>query len=376
MGILPITDNRMATSSLSEMPRLRFLFASGFEHLPQIFGGVMSSTHEIARKLEKRGHATSVLATLAPSDAVGIYTRLRGKLGDKRKVHDAFLGYKTYRRWDVVKALPDIVELVRPDVAIVHPSHQIAIAKSLRRLSVPVVLYFRDVEFDRLDGDPREVEGALFLANSEFTARKFRERFGISARVIPPLFDKAAYVSNRKPENVTFINPRTLKGDELAFELVARCPEIPFCFLESWLLSEEQIARIHNFMRTHKNLSFRRRTTDMKSVYRRAKILLVPSKWEEAWGRVVTEAQYSGIPVLASNRGGLPESVGPGGFLLDPDGPVEPWAEILRKLWHDDAYYSDFSARALAHAARPEIDAEIQVDRLVAIARQATKTPA
>ena len=109
----------------------------------------------------------------------------------------------------------------------------------------------------------------------------------------------------------------------------------------------------------------------MKAIYRRAKIVLVPSKWEEAWGRVVTEAQYSGIPIVASNRGGLPESVGPGGVLLDPDGPVDAWVEVLRRLWHDEAYYSDLSAHALAHSARPEIDPEIQIDRLIAIAEEA-----
>src|SRR3546814_9881685 len=43
---------------------------------------------------------------------------------------------------------------------------------------------------------------------------------------------------------------------------------------------------------------------DMREVYRRTHTLLVPSQWEEAWGRVATEAQFSGIPVLASDRGG------------------------------------------------------------------------
>lgn len=331
----------------------------------------MSSTHELARKLEKRGHTASVLAALRSSDLIGIYTRLRGKLGDKKKVYDTYLGYKTYRRWNVIDALADIVEVVRPDVAVAHPLRQIAIAKELRRLSVPVILYFRDVEFNRFDGDPREVDSALFLANSEFTAQKVRARFGIAPRVILPLFDKTAYLADRRPENVTFINPVAFKGCSLAFELVARCPEIPFCFLESWRLSQKHLDRIQDFMRGHKNLSFRRRTNNMKAIYRRAKIVLVPSKWEEAWGRVVTEAQYSGIPIIASNRGGLPESVGPGGVLLDPDGPVDAWVEALRRLWHDEAYYSDLSVHALAHSARPEIDPDIQIDRLVAIAKEA-----
>ena len=40
--------------------------------------------------------------------------------------------------------------------------------------------------------------------------------------------------------------------------------------------------------------------------------LLVPSIYEETYGRVVTQAQVNGIPALASSRGGLPESVGEG----------------------------------------------------------------
>ena len=338
--------------------------------MPQRTGGVASSTHQLARKLEKRGHATSVLAALRPSGFTGIYTRLKGKLGDKKKVCDTYLGYKTYRRRNVIGALPDIVELVRPNVAIVHPSRQIAIAKELRRLSVPVILYFRDVEFDRLDGDPREIDKAQFLANSEFTAQRVRERFGIAPRVIPPLFDKTAYLTHRRPENVTFINPTMVKGSSIALKLVARCPEIPFCFLESWPLPQNYLDEMRHSMRGVSNFSLRRRTNNMKAIYRRAKIILVPSKWEEAWGRVATEAQYSGIPIIASNRGGLPESVGPGGVLLDPNGPVDAWVEALRRLWHDEAYYCELSAQALAHSARPEIDPEIQVDRLIAIAEE------
>jgi glycosyltransferase involved in cell wall biosynthesis len=93
---------------------------------------------------------------------------------------------------------------------------------------------------------------------------------------------------------------------------------------------------------------------DMRGVYGKCKILLVPSIWEEGYGRVVTEAQISGIPVIASRRGGLPESVGSGGILLDPDRPIADWVAVVRKLWLDDRYYGELSAAALAYAARSE----------------------
>ena len=38
--------------------------------------------------------------------------------------------------------------------------------------------------------------------------------------------------------------------------------------------------------------------------------MLVPSLWRESLGRVPMEAMANGIPVLASDRGALPETLG------------------------------------------------------------------
>jgi glycosyltransferase involved in cell wall biosynthesis len=91
-------------------------------------------------------------------------------------------------------------------------------------------------------------------------------------------------------------------------------------------------------------------------VYAETKIVLVPSRWAEAWGRVVSEAQVSGIPALASDRGGLPESVGSGGILVDPDAGLDRWTEALARLWDDEAEFASLAALAEQHARRPEFE--------------------
>jgi glycosyltransferase involved in cell wall biosynthesis len=92
---------------------------------------------------------------------------------------------------------------------------------------------------------------------------------------------------------------------------------------------------------------------DICTVYRRTAVLLVPSFWEEASGRVIAEASMSGIPVLAANRGGIPEQLDGQGVLFDipkqcldhfgavpEDRDVQPWLDTLCRLMDDDAAYT------------------------------------
>lgn len=57
--------------------------------------------------------------------------------------------------------------------------------------------------------------------------------------------------------------------------------------------------------------------------YARVDTVVIPSLWHEPLGRVVLEAFAHGIPVIASERGGMPEIIDEGrtGFLFDPDDP-------------------------------------------------------
>ena len=56
-------------------------------------------------------------------------------------------------------------------------------------------------------------------------------------------------------------------------------------------------------------------------LYGQAKALLFPIEWEEPFGIVLIEAMACGTPVIAYNRGSVPEIVKDGvtGFIIDPD---------------------------------------------------------
>jgi glycosyltransferase involved in cell wall biosynthesis len=75
---------------------------------------------------------------------------------------------------------------------------------------------------------------------------------------------------------------------------------------------------------------------EIPSLLSRARALLVPSLSYEGAPRVILEAYASGVPVLASRLGGLPELVedGSSGILVHP-GDVAAWSAAVERLTED-----------------------------------------
>ncbi|MBN9550896.1 MAG: glycosyltransferase, partial [Alphaproteobacteria bacterium] len=290
----------------------------------------------------------------------GFKARAKMKLLRQRAVIDSFPGYPVVRAWFPWEAAAFAVKKLRPDVAVVQCHQSVPLGKALQTEGVPLVVYLRNVEFHELGGDLRELDSAHYIANSEFTARTYKREFGIDSIVIPPTIDPGVYSTPTTGEFVTFINPYEEKGFDLAVHIAAACPKIPFLFVESWKLEDDHRARINEAIGAFANIRLENRTNDMKTVYGRTKILLAPSKWEEAWGRVASEAHCSGIPVVGSRRGGLPEAIGSGGVVLDYDAPLADWVAAIERLWNDKQEYERLSSAARNFSERPELDPDRQ----------------
>lgn len=343
---------------------MRILFTIGNAYLPQRSGGAQSSTKQLVEELSAQGHVVAVMCRLAGGGWTEVSSRLKRRIARTRFSRDTLPGHPVYRAWDPTDAT-EVVRNFRPDVAVVQNGNTIPIAKSLEAHGVPVVLYFRNVEFEELEGSPADLTRARFVANSHFTAKRHREAFGINCAVIPPLVNPDLYRTASTRTNVTFINPYPVKGLEVALGVAGRCPDIPFTFVESWGIDADRRAVLAQRLAGLNNVTFQPRTSDMKSVYGKARILLAPSLWEEAWGRVATEAHYSGIPVIGSRQGGLPEAIGPGGLTLDMDAPLADWVAAVRRLWDDPAEYARLSESALKFSQRPEIQPAYQARQLL-----------
>jgi glycosyltransferase involved in cell wall biosynthesis len=79
-----------------------------------------------------------------------------------------------------------------------------------------------------------------------------------------------------------------------------------------------------------------------------ARALVLPSL-DEGFGLTALEAMSAGVPVIASNRGSLPEVVGSGGLLLEPD-DVEGWASAIDRVTRDARWARDLACAAVERA--------------------------
>jgi hypothetical protein len=153
----------------------------------------------------------------------------------------------------------------------------------------------------------------------------------------PPVNPENYKVTRGK--SVTLVNLWPDKGSGIFYYLAEQFPEIPFLGVIGGY-GEQVIKELPN-------VTILPHTPDMKSVYSKTKILLMPSKYE-SYGRVGVEAMASGIPVLAHPTSGLRESLGDAGTFADRDTP-EDWKKSLTELLKP-AKYGKMSKLATARS--------------------------
>jgi len=87
---------------------------------------------------------------------------------------------------------------------------------------------------------------------------------------------------------------------------------------------------------------------ERKRLLSTASLLVIPSL-EEGFGIPALEAMTIGLPVIASNRGALPEVVGDAGILIEPD-DIRALAEAIERVLSDDPLRRTLSAKGVEQA--------------------------
>ena len=205
---------------------MNILFATNNFYIPQSAGGSESSTHDLCNLLNQRQIKCAVLSDLKSEGMTYLKNRVKAKVLSKNFPSDNFLGYPVYRGWDPSLGVKEVVNSFKPDFAVIQAGKPILLADEFIKNNIKTIIYLRDVEFHNHGGTYTSNPLLNFIANSEFTAKTFKEAFNIQAKVITPIVNTDNYRVNSNKEKVVFICPSPLKGVELAFQLAEKNPSI------------------------------------------------------------------------------------------------------------------------------------------------------
>lgn len=344
---------------------MKILFVNTHYYMPQSFRGLSRTLHQLCLSLKDRGHQVAVLSGFHRAGTFGLSRSLAMKFGmmthGTKIARDLKLGYPVWRSWQPVDDLLRVCAREQPDILVIKGGQIVPVARVARDAGVPLLMHVHDVELNFHGGDFGEVADLPCVANSQFTASFYETRFGISSTVVYPFVSPEKYRVESTRETVTFVNPYLHKGLRVALGVAQACPDLPFTFVGKVPATDPDGQPLAELIEKLPNVTVMPPQSDMRAAYGQARILLAPSQWEEAFGRVAVEAEISGIPVLGSAQGGLPEAIGDGGILLDASAPVDAWVRALRRLWEDKDFYAEMRDRALAAAARPELKLDHQL---------------
>ncbi|HYP04666.1 MAG TPA: alpha/beta fold hydrolase [Bryobacteraceae bacterium] len=215
---------------------------------------------------------------------------------------------------------------------------------------------------------------------SQYVASYMKEWGGLDAVHVPiSLLEQAPEypdLGSFDSPYVTMVNPCAVKGIDIFLAVADRLPDVAFAAVPTWGATAEDMENLER----RKNIALLRPFDDVDDLLRMTKTILVPSVWAEARSRIVLESMSRGVPVVASDIGGIPEAHLGVEYLLPvnpirhykpavdrnmvpvaevPPQNVEPWVDVIRRLVTDRDHWTDVARRSRGAALQYAADLNV-----------------
>jgi glycosyltransferase involved in cell wall biosynthesis len=233
-------------------------------------------------------------------------------------------------------------------------------------------------------------QAAGVVAIGRHMAAYIESELGRPTTVIhPPIYGAGPYpnLAHFESGSITMINPCAVKGLSIFLQIAERMPAREFAVVPGWGTTAED----RRALEKTGNVRFLANAPSIDELLTGTRILLMPSLWYEGFGLIVIEAMLRGIPVVASDAGGLKEAKRGTGYVIPvhtieryqpvfdehamPKPVVQandaaPWRAAIEELLSDREAYERESAtsRAAAETFVKSLDAG-EMERYLAALR-------
>ena len=215
-------------------------------------------------------------------------------------------------------------------------------------------------------------QSAGIVAIGRHMAEYIERALGRPATVIhPPIYGAGPFpvCANFDRGLIGMLNPCAVKGISIFREVAARLPEVSFGVVPGWGTTAEDRRSLERLA----NVEFLPNARRIDDLLARMRLLLMPSLWYEGFGLIAMEAMLRGLPVVASNSGGLEEAKRGTGYVIPvatieryepvydehsmprpvvPPNDAQPWVAAVRELLTDAEAYARESAASREAAGR------------------------
>ncbi len=360
-------------------------------------GGAERSLAALIAGLTERGHEVDVVM-LATGDAGTLFrdngATIAGVLADELQVaaRHASLGRFVVGAAQAAPALARIglrlrrlVDACAPDIVHSNGFRSHVLSPAVAQLGVPVVWSLRDVAPRRAHQmllHAASVSASAIVANSDFTAQQLRHR-----RVEVVANPVAAVRPRDKTESrarlglardrhvvamLAHLHPS--KGHDVAIDALARWdrsvrPVLALAggaFYPGSDVYRTQLVHQIERLGLLDDVVLLGAIDDVSNVYSAADVIVHPCRHPEGFGRVVVEAQSAGVPVVATNLGGVASLIRDGntGRLIEANNATALHHAVDECLWPGPTR-TRFIAQGRATARR--FEPSRHVDRVEAI---------
>ena len=282
------------------------------------------------------------------------------------------LKYEEFEAWYTLYV--NRLDEFKPDIVLFYGGRmpELLIADEAKYRGIPTVFHLCNSSYK---GTRWQRDVDLIFTDSAATAELYKKREGLNVFPIGSLIDPSRIkVGFNSRKYFTCINPLPEKGGIIVLQVIVSLlstrPDIKFEIVESRGSWNELVKNyFHSIGKdTIKlpNVKVTKNTPDMRDVYSRSKLVVAPSLIWESGGRVVAEAMINAIPVLITNRGGLPEFAGDACIKVEiPDifcdppynktlsiDSVNAICQLLIILNDNNCYYEELCQKAIDIANR------------------------